>query len=64
MITESQIKLIKEQTFLNMRSKISETLVENGILETRNDIAGFWKFDPMGSHVWVSLYELLEPIRD
>ena len=64
MITESQIKLVKEQTFLDMRVKISNALVENGILETRNDIAGFWKFDPMGNHVWVSFYELLEDIRD
>jgi len=64
MITDSQVSLVKEQTFLDMREKISAALVEHGILETRNDIAGFWKFDPMGNHVWVSLYDLLETVRD
>ena len=64
MITDSQVNLVREQAFLDMRAKISSALVENGILETRNDVAGFWKFDPTGNHVWVSLYELLESARD
>lgn len=62
-MNESQVTLVQEQTWLDMRTKVAQILVENGILESRNDIVGFWKFDPTGNHQWVSLYDLLETAR-
>lgn len=62
-LSESQIQLIKEQTWLEARSNIVSTLVSFGILETRNDIAGFWS-NVGGVPTWVSVYDLLEQNRD
>jgi hypothetical protein len=46
--------------WLEARSKLVAILVENGILETKNDIAGFPAFNLDGTETWVSIYELME----
>jgi hypothetical protein len=62
-LSESQIALIKEQAWLEARASIVSNLVHYGVLETRNDIAGFWA--NIGSTpTWVSIYDLLEENRD
>jgi hypothetical protein len=62
-LTESQIKIVKEQAWLEARASIVRNLLHFGILETRNDIAGFWA-NIGGTPTWVSVYDILEQNRD
>ena len=62
-LTESQIAAIKEQAWINARTVITDALVSYGILEKRNDIAGFWAHDVSGNATWMSIYEVLEAAR-
>jgi hypothetical protein len=62
-LSESQIKIIKEQSWIEARANIVGNLVQFGILETRNDVAGFWA-NVGGTPTWVSVYDLLEQNRD
>jgi hypothetical protein len=41
--------------WLQTRSELVAILVRNGVIETRNDIAGFWD-----GETWVSIYDLME----
>jgi hypothetical protein len=59
----SQMELIKEQVFLNMRETITEALLEHNIIQRHNNQAGWWAMTPSGP-VWVSIYEILEEARD
>lgn len=62
-LSESQIKIIKEQAWIEARANIVSNLVHYGVLETRNDVAGFWA--TLGpTPTWVSIYDLLEETRD
>lgn len=57
----SQIKLIKDMVFLDMRAKIAEVLVSQGILDTRDGVVGWWVHS--GVPTWISLYDILEEAR-
>lgn len=56
-MTEEQIR---NEIWLDMRAKVTGILVQNGILDTRNDVAGFWNHDGFGNATWISIYDLLE----
>jgi len=45
--------------WLQARSEIVALLVREGVIETRNDIAGFWRGEE-----WVSIYDLMEESND
>lgn len=45
--------------WLQARSEIVALLVREGIIETRNDIAGFWRGEE-----WASIYTLMEEKND
>jgi hypothetical protein len=62
-VTDLELSLEKEQAWLDVRASIVSILVSFGILETRDDIAGFWA-NVGGIPTWVSVYELLEQNRD
>lgn len=58
----SQIQLIKEKTFLDMRAKIATVLFENGILDSHEGSIGWWVHN--GTPTFISLYDVLEELRD
>jgi hypothetical protein len=60
---QSQIQLIKDQTFLNLRARIAQILLDQQILDTHNDSVGWWSHSG-GTSTWVSLYDVLEEARD
>ena len=60
---QSQIQLIKDQTFLNIRTKVAQTLLAHQILDTHNDSVGWW-INTGGIQTWISLYDVLEEARD
>lgn len=45
--------------WLAARSAVIAVLLKEGVLESRNDIVGFWKNDE-----WVSVYDLMEKEND
>ena len=47
--------------FLDMRAKIAEVLVSQGILDTRDGVVGWWVHS--GVPTWISLYDILEEAR-
>jgi hypothetical protein len=51
---------IYEQAWLEARANVTSILVQHGILDTRNDIAGFWSHDGFGNSTWLSIYDLME----
>lgn len=63
-LTESQVTVIKDQAWIQARTAITDVLVAYGILEKRNDIAGFWAHDVSGNATWMSVYDVLEEARD
>jgi hypothetical protein len=58
----SQIQLIKEKTFLEIREHIAKVLVEHNVLDTHEGSVGWWVHN--GTPTWISLYDVLEEIRD
>ena len=46
--------------WLEARSKLVAILVEHGVVQTKDDIAGFPVPNPDGTETWVSIYELME----
>lgn len=46
--------------WLEARSKLVAILVENGVVQTKDDIAGFPVPNPDGTETWVSIYDLME----
>jgi hypothetical protein len=58
---ESQMQLIKDKTYLEIRSKVSEILVEQGILDTYEGRVGWWVNN--GGPSFISLYDVLEDAR-
>lgn len=59
---ESQIQLIKDKTFLDIRAKVAQSLLENGILDTYEGTVGWWVNGP--TPIFISLYDVLEEVRD
>jgi hypothetical protein len=49
----------KTAEWYQLRSELVAILVREGVIESRNDIAGFWRGDE-----WVSVYDLLEGIQN
>jgi hypothetical protein len=58
----SQLQLIKDQTFLNIREKVANILLEQNILDTHNGSVGWWVHG--GTPTFISLYDVLEEARD
>lgn len=59
---ESQIQLIKDKTFLDIRAKVSQILLEQGILDTHDGRVGWWVAST--SPTFIALYDVLEDARD
>ncbi|CAB4128352.1 hypothetical protein UFOVP223_2 [uncultured Caudovirales phage] len=51
----TEVKVHHTPEWLEARSRVVAKLVEEGILDTKNGQAGFYRGDE-----WVSIYELLE----
>jgi hypothetical protein len=51
---------VRTAEWLQARSELVGILVQNGIVETKNDIAGFPSVDEDGNETWVSIYDLME----
>jgi hypothetical protein len=62
-LTTSQIESIKDQVWIEARTAMTDALVSYGILEKRNDVAGFWAHDVSGNATWLSVYDVLENSR-
>jgi hypothetical protein len=58
----SQVQLIKDKTFLDIREKVATILVEQHILDTHNGSVGWWVH--AGTPTFISLYDVLEDARD
>ena len=58
---ESQIQLIKDKSYLEIRSKVSEVLLEQGILDTYEGRVGWWVNN--GGPSFIALYDVLEDAR-
>jgi hypothetical protein len=58
---DSQIELIKDKTFLDIRQKVATILVEQNILDTHNGSVGWWVHN--GTSTFISLYDVLEEAR-
>lgn len=58
----SQVQLIKDKTFLDIREKVATILVEQNILDTHNGSVGWWIHT--GTPTFISLYDVLEEARD
>jgi hypothetical protein len=54
----------QEQTWIDARTKIVSILVNNGVLDTHNGMAGFWSHDGFGTSTWISIYDILEYPND
>jgi hypothetical protein len=57
----SQVELIEEKAFLDIRAKVSEILIEHGILDTYEGKVGWWVNN--GGPAFISLYDVLEDAR-
>jgi hypothetical protein len=53
-LSEVQIEYLSQIIHLEQRAKLIAILVREGIVETKDDVAGFWRGEE-----WVSLYDLL-----
>lgn len=62
MIDESQIELIKNKVFLDIRARVAEILLDQGILDTHDGVVGWWVSS--SSPTFISLYDVLEDARD
>jgi hypothetical protein len=51
---------IRDLVFLEIRAKLGQALLEQNVIETNDGKLGWWKDDLN----FVSLYELMEAIRD
>lgn len=60
---DSQIQLIKDKTFIELRERITEILLDHRVLQHHNGQAGWWAMEPNGP-VWYSIYDVLEDARD
>lgn len=59
---ESQVELIKNKIYIELRAKIAEILIDQGILDTHNGTVGWWV--PSSHPTFISLYDVLEDARD
>jgi hypothetical protein len=59
---ESQVQLIKDKTYLDIRAKVAEVLLQQGILDTYEGRVGWWVNN--GSATFIALYDVLEAVRD
>ena len=57
----SQIELIQDKTFLDIRAKVAEILLEHGILDTYEGRVGWWVNS--NGPAFISLYDVLEDAR-
>jgi hypothetical protein len=53
-LSDGQLTYLIKSIFLDQRAKIVSTLLDEGILESNNGVAGFWR-----GHEWVSVYDIL-----
>jgi hypothetical protein len=59
---ESQVQLIKDKTYLDIRAKVGEVLLEQGILDSYEGKVGWWVNN--GGASFIALYDVLEAVRD
>jgi hypothetical protein len=51
---------IRDLVFLEIRAKLSQALLEQGLIETLDGNLGWWKDD----FNFISFYDIMEAIRD
>ena len=57
-LSDGQLTYLIKSIFLDQRAKIVSTLLDEGILESKDGVAGFWR-----GYEWVSVYDILgEPL--
>jgi hypothetical protein len=54
------VEQIRNLEYLEIRAKLGEALLQQGLIEVHNDQLGWWKNDLN----FVSFYDLMEAIRD
>lgn len=54
-LSDTQLDYLRKTIYLEQRSKFVEVLLQEGLIESNNGIAGFWRGEE-----WVSIYEVLE----
>jgi len=59
---ESQVQLIKDKTFLDIRARVAEILLDQGVLDTYDGKIGWWVAS--STPTFISLYDVLEDARD
>ena len=60
---QTQIQLVKDKTYLELRERITEILLDHGIIQYHENQAGWWAMEPSGP-TWYSIYDVLDEARD